>query len=531
MRTAHSADRRATHADAGAPCQAYASLVAFNGKPTWLVSRGSAALVTFRDYRVTRLEASLTNGEVFDLIVIGSGPGGYVAAVRAAQLGLKTAVVERDPAGCGGTCLQRGCIPTKALLHTADLLEDFQHAKDYGISADNVKLDFGAVMQRKERIVRRLSRGIETYLFKKNKIALFKGLGRLDGPRTVVVRDETGETRLTARHILLATGSRPKALPQFPLDAKYIVTSDEMLALSSVPRRLAVLGAGAVGVEFASIFGRFGSEVTLLELLPNVLPLEDEEISLEAAKLLARHMTIHTGAKVQGAQVQGETVQVTFVTAQGQEQRLEADLLLVAVGRSPVTDSLGLETTRVALDRGYVRVSPALETDEPGIYAIGDLVTIPGRAHPQLAHVASHEGMAVAERVAGKPSEPINYDLVPGATYSSPEVASVGLTEAEAKKRGHEVRVGRFPFAALAKPRILGQDSGFVKVVTDAKYDEVLGVHMIGPHVTDLIAEACVALRLETTARELATTIHPHPTLSEALMQAAEAVYGMAIDA
>jgi dihydrolipoamide dehydrogenase len=473
----------------------------------------------------------LASGDVFDLIVIGSGPGGYVAAVRAAQLGLKTAVVERDPAGCGGTCLQRGCIPTKALLHTADLLEDFRRAKEFGISAENIALDFAAVMQRKERIVRRLSRGIETYLFKKNNVAFFKGLGRLDGPRTVVVSDGAVETRLAARQILLATGSRPKALPQIPLDGRYIVTSDEMLALSSVPRRLAVLGAGAVGVEFASIFGRFGSEVTLIELLPHVLPLEDEEISQEAAKLLARHMAIHTGAKVRSARVQNEVVEVVFGAADGQERRVEVDLLLVAVGRGPVTDGLGIETTRVALDRGYIHVSPALSTDEPGIYAIGDVIAIEGRPHPQLAHVASHEGLAVAERAAGKPGEPINYDHVPSATYASPEVASVGLSEAEATKRGHEVRIGRFPFAALAKPRILGHDSGFVKVVADAKYGEVLGIHMIGPHVTDMIAEACVALRLETTASDLAATIHPHPTLSEALMQAAEAVYGMAIDA
>jgi dihydrolipoamide dehydrogenase len=473
----------------------------------------------------------LTNGDIFDLIVIGSGPGGYVAAVRAAQLGLKTAVVERDAAGCGGTCLQRGCIPTKALLHTADLLESFGRAKEYGISVDAVTLDFPAVMQRKERIVRRLSRGIETYLFKKYRVAYFKGVGRLAGPKTVVVAGETGETPLATRHVLLATGSRPKALPQIALDGRRVVTSNEMLSLTALPRRLAVLGAGAVGVEFASIFSRFGSEVTLLELLPRVLPVEDEEISVEAAKLFARHMTIHTGAAVQSAEVRGDSVEVSFDTAEEKQQRLEVDLLLVAVGRAPVTDGLGLETTGVKLERGYVRVSPALETDEPGISAIGDMIAIEGRPHPQLAHVASHEGIAVAERLAGKTSEPINYDLVPSATYASPEVASVGLTEAEAKKRGHEVRVGRFPFANLAKPRILGHEGGLVKVVTDAKYDEVLGVHMVGPHATDLIAEACMALRLESTARELATTMHPHPTLSEALMQAADAVYGLAIDA
>jgi dihydrolipoamide dehydrogenase len=474
----------------------------------------------------------VTNGgDVFDLTVIGSGPGGYVAAVRAAQLGLKTAVVERDPTGCGGTCLLRGCIPTKALLHTADLLEDLRHAKDFGITADNVGLDFGALMQRKERIVRRLSRGVETYLFKKNDITLFKGTGRLAGARSVVVQTDAGETQINTRHVLIATGSRPKVLPAFPIDGRRILTSDELLEIPAVPRRLAVIGAGAVGVEFASVFGRFGSEVTLLEVLPQVLPFEDLEISSEAQKLLARHMKIFTGAKVQSAKVNGDTVELAYATAEGQDQSLSVDVLLVAVGRAPVTDGLGLETTRAALDRGFVRVNASLETAEPGVYAIGDVIAIEGRAHPQLAHLASHEGIAVAARLAGKPHEPINYDLVPSATYCSPEVASVGLSEAEAIRRGHEVRLGRFPFGNLAKPRILGHDSGFVKIVADAKYDEVLGIHMIGPHVTDLISEACVAMRLETTARELATTIHPHPTLPEALMQAADAVYGMAVDA
>jgi dihydrolipoamide dehydrogenase len=472
----------------------------------------------------------LSNGE-FDVTVIGTGPGGYVAAIRASQMGLRTACVERDPAGLGGTCLLRGCIPTKALLHTADLYEEIKHAKDYGIVTEGLSLDFPAVMSRKTRIVNRLSKGIEGYLFKKNKITLFKGQARLDGPGNVTVKGEGGETRVKTKNVLLATGSRPRTLPGLALDGKTIISSDEILQIPAVPRSLVVIGAGAVGMEFASVFARFGSTVTVIELLPRVLPLEDEEISNEAGKLLGKSMTIHTGAKTEGALKTAQGVEVAFRTADGQAKSVTADVLLVAVGRGPVTDGLGLESTKVQLDRGYINVDERMATDEPGIYAIGDVVSVGGRPHPQLAHVASAEGIGVAERLAGKHVEPVNYDQVPGATYCMPEVASVGLTEAEAKKRGHDVKVGRFNFGNIAKPRIIGQDFGLVKVVSEAKYDEVLGVHMVGPHVTDLISEACVALRLESTTEELMRTIHPHPTLPEALMQAAEAVYGHAIDA
>ncbi len=468
---------------------------------------------------------------MFDLTVIGSGPGGYVAAIRAAQLGLKTAVVERDPAGPGGTCLQRGCIPTKALLHTADLFEDLKNGREFGIVAEKIGIDFPAVMTRKSRIVARLSKGIETYLFKKNKVSFFPGTGRLEGGRTVVVKGEKGEARLSTKAVLLATGSRPRTLPGLALDGKSIVTSDELLEIKEIPRSLAVIGAGAVGIELASVFARFGSAVTVIELLPRVLPLEDEEISAEAGKLLGKQMTILTGAKTEAAIKTASGVEVAVRTSTGEARTLVADLLLVAIGRGPVTDGLGLESTKTRLDRGYVIVNEKMETDEPGVFAIGDVVTIGGKPHPQLAHVASHEGIGVAERLAGKNTEPLNYDRIPSATYCSPEVAGVGLTESEAKKRGHDVKVGRFPFGSLAKPRILGHDGGFVKVVSDAKYDEVLGIHMVGPHATDLIAEACIALRLESTTEEIFRTIHPHPTLSEALMQAAEAVYGHAIDA
>ena len=472
----------------------------------------------------------MSNGE-FDVTVIGSGPGGYSAAVRASQMGLRTACVERDPVGLGGTCLLRGCIPTKALLHTADVYDEVRHGRDYGIVTENVTLDFAAVMARKSRIVTRLSKGIESYLFKKNKITLFKGQGRLEGAGNVVVKGEAGETRIKTKSVVLATGSRPRSLPGLAIDGKTILSSDEILQIPAVPRSLVVIGAGAVGIEFASVFARFGSTVTVLELLPRVLPLEDEEISTEAGKLLAKSMTIHTGAKTEGALKTAQGVEVAFRTADGAAKSVTADVLLVAVGRGPVTDGLGLESTKVQLDRGYIRVDETMATDQPGVYAIGDVITVDGRPHPQLAHLATAEGLGVMERLAGKHVEPVNYDQVPSATYCMPEVASVGLSEAEAKKRGYDVKVGRFNFGNIAKPRIIGQDFGMVKVVAEGKYDEVLGVHMVGPHVTDLIAEACVALRLESTTEELMRTIHPHPTLSEALMQAAEAVYGHAIDA
>jgi dihydrolipoamide dehydrogenase len=473
----------------------------------------------------------LANGETFDLTVIGSGPGGYVAAIRAAQLGLRTAVVERDPIGCGGTCLLRGCIPTKALLHTADLYEDLKNGKEFGIVAEKIGIDFGAVMSRKARIVTRLSKGIETYLFKKNKITLFKGQGRLEGKGTVVVTSEKEERRVASKAILLATGSRPKSLPGIVPDGRSFVTSDEILEIAEIPKSLIVIGAGAVGIEFASVFARFGSAVTVIEMLPRVLPLEDEEISAEAGKVLGKQMAIYTGARTQAAIKTPAGVEVAFTTAAGEKKTVTADLLLLAVGRGPVTDGLGLETARIPLDRGFIKVNARMETPEPGVYAIGDVVTVDDRLHPQLAHVASFEGIGVAERLAGKNTEPLNYDRIPSATYCSPETAGVGLTEAEAKKRGYDVRVGRFSFGNLAKPRILGHPEGLVKVVSEGKYDEVLGVHIVGPHATDLISEACVALRLEATTEEIFRTVHPHPTLPEVLMQAAEAVYGHAIDA
>jgi dihydrolipoamide dehydrogenase len=331
--------------------------------------------------------------------------------------------------------------------------------------------------------------------------------------------------------VVLATGSRPKSLPGIAPDGKAIVTSDDILRLPAIPRSLVVIGAGAVGIEFASMFARFGSTVTVIEMLPRILPLEDEEISAEARKHLGKRMTIFTGAKTEAALKTGQGVEVGFRTAEGESKTVTGEVLLLAVGRGAVTDGLNLESTKVQVDRGYVRTDHWMATDEPGVYAIGDVVTLADRPHPQLAHVASQEGIGVVERLAGHSVEPLDYDQVPSATYCQPETAGVGLTEAEAKRRGHEVRVGRFSFGNLAKPRIIGHPDGLVKVVSEAKYDEVLGIHMVGPHVTDLISEACLALRLESTTEEVFRTVHPHPTLPESLMQAAEAVYGLAIDA
>jgi dihydrolipoamide dehydrogenase len=386
-------------------------------------------------------------------------------------------------------------------------------------------------MARKDRIVARLSKGIESYLFKKNKITLFKGQGHLEGAKAVVVKSDAGEHKLDTKNVLIATGSRPKTLPGMTPDGKQVLTSDDILQLKELPKSLIVIGAGAVGMEFASMFARFGTTVTVIEMLPRILPLEDEEISHEAHKVLGKQMAIHVGARTEAALKTAHAVEVGFRTAQGESKTVTADALLLAVGRGPVSDGLNLESTKVVVDRGFIKTSYTMATDEPGVFAIGDVVALPDRPHPQLAHVASFEGIGVAERLAGHAVEPLNYDRVPSATYCRPETAGVGLTEAEARKRGYDVRIGRFAFGNLAKPRIVGHPEGLVKVVAEAKYDEVLGVHMVGPHVTDLIAEACVALRLEATTEELFRTIHAHPTLPETLMQAAEAVYGHAIDA
>ncbi len=459
----------------------------------------------------------------FDLIVIGSGPGGYVAAIRAAQLGLRAAVVEKDPK-FGGTCLHRGCIPTKALLHTASMLEEIRGASKIGISVAAPELDLGKTQKYKSGVVSKNAKGIE-FLFKKNKITGLHGFGRLTGSRTVEVEADGKTTAYEARNVLVATGSVPRDLPFAPFDGERILSSDHVLELDRVPKSLAVLGAGAVGTEFASIYASYGSKVSLIEMLPRVLPIEDEEVSAELRKALGkRKIDVRVDTKLQEVVTLGDGVRMKLVDGKGKASDLEAELLLVAVGRAPVSDGIGLDELGIGRERGYVEVNETMQTALPHVYAIGDVV-----ATPWLAHVASAEGILAAEHMAGQEVRPINYDHVPSCTYCEPEVGSVGLTEAKARERGYDVAVGKFPFSALGKAGILKRPEGFVKVVRETKYDELLGVHIVGAHATDLIAEACVALRVESTTEELFRTMHAHPTLSEAVMEAAHAAFGHSI--
>jgi dihydrolipoamide dehydrogenase len=454
--------------------------------------------------------------ETFDVTIIGSGPGGYVAAIRAAQLGLRTALVEKSPA-LGGTCLHVGCIPTKALLHSADVLDLAKDAGRFGVRTGEVSLDLTGVHKHKADVVRRLARGVD-HLMKKNAVTVFHGHGRLKGPGVVEVSGDPGAARLVAtKNVLLATGSAPKMLPGIKADGARVITSTEALALEVVPKRLLILGAGAVGVEFASIYARFGSAVTLVEMLPRVLPVEDEEVGAELQKAFRkRGIEVRVATTVEGVKVADRGVEVEVRSEKGGRETLKADVLLVAVGRRPVTEDLGLEGTRIEIERGFVKVDRRMRTAEPSVYAIGDLLPTPA-----LAHLASHEGIVAVEAIAGREPEPINYDQVPGCTYCDPEVASVGLTEQAARARGHRVRVGRFPFAALGKAGILAAPEGFVKLVGDERYDELLGIHIVGPKATELIAEGAAALRLESTVEDLIHAIHAHPTLSEAMGEAA----------
>jgi dihydrolipoamide dehydrogenase len=468
----------------------------------------------------------------YDVVVIGSGTGGYVAAIRAAQLGLRTAVVERAPV-LGGTCLNWGCIPTKALLEHAHALKIAQDWKEWGLTLGQagIALDMGQVQTRKDKIVKGLTGGVEL-LFRKNKIDWIKGSGRLAGKGAVEITDGQKQTLTAKKEIIVATGSQPRSVPGIEIDRKRIITSDEAINLKSVPASIVILGCGAVGVEFASIFRRFGSEVTLVELLPRLVPLEDEAVSAELERSFRKQgIKVLTGTKVTGAKVRSDGVDLEAQMPDGKAGKLSAELVLVATGRGPVTNGLGAEEAGLTLDRGYVRVDGEYRTGVPGISAIGDVITFEKPGHPQLAHLSSAEGIALAERIAGKPFRPINYDQVPACTYCDPEIGSVGLTEAEAKARGYDVRIGQFKFGILGRARIAGEIEGFVKIVAETKYDEVLGVHMIGPRSTELVAEATVALRLECTVEELIRTIHAHPTMSEAVGEAAHAAHGAPIHA
>jgi dihydrolipoamide dehydrogenase len=468
----------------------------------------------------------------YDVVVIGSGTGGYVAAIRAAQVGLRTAVVERAPT-LGGTCLNWGCIPTKALLEHAHALKIARDWKEWGLTIGEaaIGLDMAQVHSRKDKIVKGLTGGIEL-LFKKNKVDWIKGSGRLVGGGKVEVTEGQKQTLNATKQIIVATGSQPRSVPGIEIDKKRIITSDEAIGLREVPKSIVIMGSGAVGVEFASIFRRFGSEVTIIELLPRLVPIEDEAVSTELERSFKKQgMKVMTGTKVTSAKAGSDAVDLDAQTADGKTTTLKADYLLVATGRGPVTSGLGAEDQGLAMERGYIRVNERFETNVAGISAIGDVITFEKPGHPQLAHLSSAEGIALAERIAGLEFRPINYDQVPGCTYCDPEIGSVGLTEKEAQARGYEVKTGSFKFGILARARIAGEVEGFAKIVFDKKYDEILGVHMIGPRATELVAEATLALRLECTVEELIRTIHAHPTMSEAIGEAAHAAHGAAIHA
>jgi len=461
----------------------------------------------------------------YDLVIIGSGPGGYSAAVRAGQYGLKTVIIEKAPK-LGGTCLHVGCIPTKALLHSAEVWDYFMHPEEQGVSCENPRLNYPAVLQRKTTIINKHAKGVEM-LMKKNKVEVIWGFGKIVGAGQVDVVTSEGTRRLETRNIMIATGSEARMIPGLTPDADRILTNIEILNLTAVPKSLAIIGAGAVGVEFASIFKRFGAEVTVLEMLPRVVPVEDEDVSRELEKYFRKiGIRVETGAKAANIQRTEQGVSLEVTLANGKVETLQVEKLLVAVGRKPNTESIGLENTKAELDRGFIKVGPDQQTAEPGVYAIGDVVA----GTPQLAHVATAEGLIAVAKIAGRDYTPIKRNRIPGATYTEPGIGSVGLTEAQAKAQGYDVKVGKFPFVGNSKATILGHHEGFVKVVSDARYGEILGVHIIGPHGYELIAEAVTAMEAEATVDTMINTIHAHPTLYEALGEAFNSVYGQAIN-
>jgi dihydrolipoamide dehydrogenase len=466
---------------------------------------------------------------IYDVAVIGSGPAGYTAAIRAGQYGLKTALIEKDPY-LGGTCLHVGCIPTKALLFNAEIWDHLKDAKEFGIEGVGTrKLNWAAIQERKTKVVDKHAKGLQ-FLMRKNKVETVKGFGKLTGPaqngvHTIEVKDNGKTTQLKARNIILAMGSEARMIPGLePSDR--ILTNIEILNMASIPKSLVIVGSGAVGVEFASIFKSFDCDVTILEMLPRMVPLEDEEVSKELARVYRkRGINFHLSAKVEKIEKTKSGIAVTF-SADGKQQKLEADKILIAIGRKPYTDGVGLEKTKVQVDRGFVKTNEWMETAEPGIYAIGDVVL----GLPQLAHVGAMEGIVAVSKIARKEDRPINLMKIPNVTYCHPEIGSVGLTEVKARELGHNVKVGKFPFTANSRASIVGEHEGFIKIVSDAKYGEILGVHIIGPLATELIAEAVTAMELEATVEDLMWTIHAHPTLAEAMLDASNSVYGLAIN-
>ncbi|NDB02884.1 MAG: dihydrolipoyl dehydrogenase [Flavobacteriaceae bacterium] len=449
----------------------------------------------------------------FDVIVLGSGPGGYVTAIRASQLGLKTAVVEKE--NLGGVCLNWGCIPTKALLKSAQVFDYIKHAEDYGINVSEFDKDFTKVVQRSRSVADGMSKGVQ-FLMKKNKIEVIDGFGTLKTGKKVEVDGQT----YSADHIIIATGARSRELPSLPQDGKKVIGYREAMTLKEQPKSLIVVGSGAIGVEFSNFYNSMGTEVTIVEYLPHLVPLEDEEVSKQFEKIFKKSgINVMTNASLESVDTSGKGVVATIKTKKGTEE-LSADMVLSAVGIAANIDNIGLEEVGIVTDKGKIMVDEFYRTNIPGYYAIGDVV--PG---PALAHVASAEGITCVENIAGMHAEPIDYGNIPGCTYTNPEIASVGLTEAQAKEQGYEIKVGKFPFSASGKASASGAKDGFVKVIFDAKYGEWLGCHMIGAGVTDMIAEAVVARKLETTGHEVLKAIHPHPTMSEAVMEAVAAAY------
>ncbi|MEX0362980.1 MAG: dihydrolipoyl dehydrogenase [Allomuricauda sp.] len=454
----------------------------------------------------------------FDVIVLGSGPGGYVTAIRASQLGFKTAIVEKE--SLGGVCLNWGCIPTKALLKSAQVFEYLKHAEDYGLNAKKVEHDFGAVVGRSRGVAESMSKGVQ-FLMKKNKIEVLNGFGKVQPGKKVLVKGEHGDTaEYTADHIIIATGARSRELPSLPQDGKKVIGYREAMSLETQPKKMIVVGSGAIGVEFAYFYNSMGTEVTIVEYLPHIVPVEDQDVSKQLERTFKKNgIKIKTSAEVTQVDTSGDGVKATVKTAKGEEV-LEADVVLSAVGIKTNIENIGLEDVGIAVDRDKILVNDYYQTNIPGYYAIGDVT--PGQA---LAHVASAEGILCVEKIAGMHVEALDYGNIPGCTYCIPEVASVGLTEQQAKEQGYDLKIGKFPFSASGKAKASGTPDGFVKVIFDAKYGEWLGCHMIGVGVTDMIAEAVVARKLETTGHEVLKAVHPHPTMSEAVMEAVADAY------
>jgi len=459
----------------------------------------------------------------YDIIVVGSGPGGYVTAIRASQLGLKTAIIEREE--LGGICLNWGCIPTKALLKSANVFEYISHAADYGITVNGATADFSGMVKRSRDVANGMSNGIQ-FLMKKNKIDVLKGNGIIKAGKTVAVTDEAGKTTdyTAGKAVIISTGARSRELPNLPQDGEKIIGYRQAMTLATQPKKLVVVGSGAIGVEFAYFYNAIGTEVTVVEYLPNIVPVEDEEVSKQLEKSFKKSgIKVMTNASVESVDTKGAGCVVTVKTAKG-EEKIECDVVLSAVGIQANIENIGLEEVGIVVDKGRILVNDYYQTNIPGYYAIGDVV--PG---PALAHVASAEGIICVEKIAGHHPEPLNYGNIPGCTYCSPEVASVGMTEKAAKAAGYEIKVGKFPFSASGKASAAGAKDGFVKLIFDAKYGELLGGHMIGVNVTEMVAELVAVRKLETTGEELIKTVHPHPTISEAIIEAAAAAYGEVI--